>query len=257
MSDPRSRRVAAPPEKPLMVFDGDCGFCRFWIGRWQSISGDRLDYAPYQAVAARFPEISGDEFRRAVQLVLPSGEVFGGAQAVVRALGEVPGHGHWLAMSRRLPGFAFATDVAYRLIASHRGVALHVTRFLWGDVAARPTYHRASNLFLRILALCYLAAFISLWVQVDGLIGPHGILPASRFLEWVRDQTGTERFWLVPTLAWFSAGPGMLHFLCGAGTAASLTVLFGIAPTLGLVLAWLFYLSLSSVGQIFLGYQWD
>jgi predicted DCC family thiol-disulfide oxidoreductase YuxK len=240
-----------------MVFDGDCGFCRFWIGRWRSISGERLDYAPYQEVAPRFPEVPVEEFRRAVQLVLPGGEVFGGAEAVVRALGEVPGHGHWLAMSRRLPGFAFATDVAYRLIASHRGAALHVTRLLWGDVAARPTYHRASNLFLRILALCYLAAFISLWVQVDGLIGPHGILPATRFLEWVRDQTGAERFWLVPTLAWFSAGPGMLHFLCGAGAAASLSVLFGIAPTLGLFLAWLFYLSLSSIGQIFLGYQWD
>jgi predicted DCC family thiol-disulfide oxidoreductase YuxK len=134
-----------------MVFDGDCGFCRFWIGRWQSISGDRLDYAPYQAVAARFPEISVDDFRSAVQLVLPSGEVFGGAHAVVRALGEVPGHGHWLAMSRRLPGFTFATDVAYRLIASHRGAALRVTRLLWATsprsrrITARATSSCASS----------------------------------------------------------------------------------------------------------------
>src|SRR5512144_1094297 len=219
-----------------MVFDGDCGFCRFWIGRWQSISGDLLDYAPYQEVAARFPEIPVDDFRRAVQLVLPTGEVFGGAHAVVRALAQLPGHGHWLAISR-VPGVSLLMDLAYRVIAANRAIALRMTRLLCGDVAAEPTAHRASNLFLRILALCYLAAFVSLWVQVDGLIGPHGILPADRFLEWVRGQTGSERFWLVPTFAWISAGPGMLHGLCSAGAVVALAVFLGIAPTLGLFLA--------------------
>jgi predicted DCC family thiol-disulfide oxidoreductase YuxK len=257
MSRPDPPHVAAPPDKPLVVFDGDCGFCRFWIARWQSISGDRLDYAPYQEVASRFPEIEVDEFRRAVQLVLPDGSVYAGAAAVVRALAEVPGHGHWLALYRNLPGFAAATDLAYRLIARHRGAASRVTRILWGNVSAKPTYSAASALFVRLVGLCYLAAFVSLWVQVDGLIGPRGILPADRYLEWVRANTGAERFWLVPTLAWLSAGPGMLHFLCGTGAAASLAVLLGIAPTLGLGVAWLFYLSLSSIAQIFLGYQWD
>lgn len=257
MKTPAPRRVADPPDKPLLVFDGDCGFCRFWIERWRSVTGDRVDYAPYQEIARRFPEIPEEEFRRAVALVLPSGEVFGGAHAVARALAEVPGRGLWLAMYARVPGVAGLARLAYRLVADHRNVASGVTRLLWGGVAAKPTYERASALFLRLLALCYLAAFVSLWVQVDGLIGPRGILPADRFLEWVRTQTGAERFWLVPTLAWLSPGPGMLHFLCGAGAAASLAVLVGLAPTLGLVIAWVFYLSLSSVAQIFLGYQWD
>jgi predicted DCC family thiol-disulfide oxidoreductase YuxK len=250
------RRVAAPPEKPLVVFDGDCSFCRFWIDRWRSISGDRLEYAPYQDVALRFPEIAVDDFRRAVQLVLPSGEVFGGAHAVVRALEEIPGRGHWLALYR-VPGIRSLVDLAYRTIARHRNVAFRVTKLLWGTVSAKPTYFLASNLFLRFLAFSYLAAFVSLWLQVDGLIGPRGILPADRFLEWVRAQIGGERYWLVPTLAWLSPGSGMLHFLCGAGVAVSMAVLVGIAPTLGLFLAWVFYLSLSSVAQIFLGYQWD
>jgi predicted DCC family thiol-disulfide oxidoreductase YuxK len=257
MSRPDLPQVTAPPGKPLVVFDGDCRFCRFWIERWKSIAGDRLDYAPYQEVASRFPEIAVDEFRRAVQLVLPDGSVYAGAAAVVRALAEVPGRGHWLALYRNVPGFAAVTDLAYRLIAGHRGAASRVTRLLWGDVAAKPTYLRAGALFVRLVGLCYLAAFVSLWVQVDGLIGPRGILPADRYLEWVRTHFGSERFWLVPTLAWLSPGPGMLHFLCGAGAAASFAVLLGIAPTLGLAVAWLFYLSLSSVAQIFLGYQWD
>ena len=250
-------RVKGPPDRPLIVFDGDCRFCRFWIERWKSVMGERLDYAPYQEVAGRFDEIPETEFRRAVALILPSGEVFSGAQAVVRALAEVPGRGGWLVAYRRIPGFAGISELGYRLIANHRNLASRFTGLLWGGVTAKPTYARASALFLRILALSYLAAFVSLWVQVDGLIGPRGILPADRFLEWVRGQTGNERYWLVPTLAWLSPGTGMLHFLCGAGAAVSIAVLVGIAPTLGLFLAWAFYLSLSSVGQIFLGYQWD
>ena len=110
---------------------------------------------------------------------------------------------------------------------------------------------------MRLLALCYLAAFLSLWVQVDGLIGPRGILPAERYLDWVRSQLGPERLWWVPTLAWISAGPGMLHFLCAGGAAAALLVFLGLAPTLGLTVAWAFYLSLSSISQTFLSFQWD
>jgi hypothetical protein len=168
----------------------------------------------------------------------------------------VPRHGHWLALYR-IPLVRPVVDLGYRAIAGHRDVAMRVTKLLWGDVAAKPTYHLASAIFLRVVALCYLAAFLSLGVQVDGLIGPHGILPADRFLDWVRAQTGAERFWLVPTLSWFSPGAGMLHVLCAGGALASLLLLLGLAPTLTLVIAWVFYLSLSSVSQIFLGYQWD
>ena len=249
--------VAAAPGRPLVVFDGDCGFCRFWIERWKSISGDLLDYAPYQEVASRFPEIPEEEFRRAVALVLPSGEAFSGADAVVRALARVPGRGHWRSIYERVPGARAVTDAVYRAIADHRGTATRVTRLLWGDVPENPTYFRGSSLFLRLLALCYLAAFLSLWVQVDGLVGPRGILPAERYLDWVRSQLGPERFWWVPTLAWLSAGPGMLHLLCAGGAVVSVLVFFGLAPTLGLAVAWVSYLSLSSISQVFLSYQWD
>ncbi len=249
--------VASPPDRPLVVFDGDCEFCRFWIARWKSVTGDRLDYAPYQEVSARLPEIPVEEFRRAVAIVLPTGESFSGADAVVRALAHVPGRGLWQWIYERVPGARPAANGVYRAIADHRGAATRVTRLLWGTVSDEPTYFRSSSLFVRLLALCYLAAFLSLWIQVDGLIGPRGILPAERYLEWVRSQLGAERLWWVPTLAWLSAGPGMLHFLCAGGAAAALLVFLGFAPTLGLAVAWAFYLSLSSISQTFLSYQWD
>lgn len=132
MKRPEGFRVAAPPARPLVVFDGDCSFCRFWIARWKRASGDRLDYAPYQDVAPRFPEVPVEEFRRAVGLVRPSGEVLFGAAAVVAARAEVPGRGLWSWVYRRVPGAAIVMDLLYRFIANHRNAAFRVTRLFWG-----------------------------------------------------------------------------------------------------------------------------
>ena len=49
-TDPVSR-------KPLLIYDGDCAFCMFWLRYWRRLTGDRVNYAPYQEVAAQFPAI--------------------------------------------------------------------------------------------------------------------------------------------------------------------------------------------------------
>ena len=69
MDGPAGRRA----RRPVIVFDGDCGFCRVWIERWRRVTGDRVEYAPFQEVAARFPEIPLERFRRSVQLLEPDG----------------------------------------------------------------------------------------------------------------------------------------------------------------------------------------
>jgi predicted DCC family thiol-disulfide oxidoreductase YuxK len=132
MKRPEGFRVDVPPARPLVVFDGDCSFCRFWIARWKRTSGDRLDYAPYQDAAPRFPEIPVEEFRRAVGLVRPSGEVLFGAAAVVAARAEVPGRGLWSRVYRRVPGARAVMELLYRFIANHRNAASRVTRLFWG-----------------------------------------------------------------------------------------------------------------------------
>ncbi|MFY9549775.1 MAG: lipase maturation factor family protein [Thermoanaerobaculia bacterium] len=252
------RRVAHPPESPLGVFDGDCGFCRLWLARWKAARGRKVDYAPSQEVAERFPEIPPDAFKRAFQLVLPDGEVLEGAEAVLATLAKAPGgKGVLYALYRNVPGLAPLLDLAYRTIARHRSAALRVTRLLWGSSVVKPTYAAAGSLFLRLLGLCYLAAFLSLWVQVDGLVGSGGILPVSRFLDWVRSHTGAERYWLAPTLSWLFPSDAGLHVLCGLGVAASLALLLGLAPAVAAAAAWVLSLSLSVSGQVFLEYQWD
>src|SRR5262249_40029600 len=146
---------------------------------------------------------------------------------------------------------------AYRLIAAHRDVAAALTRWLWGSSVEKPTYFAASALFLRLLGLCYLAAFVSFWVQADGLVGSDGILPFARYLDWVRSQTGSERFWLLPTLSWLSPTDHFLHGLCAAGAVASVFLVLGWLPVASSVAAWALYLSVAIDGQVFLEFQWD
>src|SRR5437899_8175959 len=257
MTDERRQRVANPPTKPLLIWDGECAFCRLWIERWREITAGKVDYAPYQEVADRFPEISREEFTRAMALVEPDGETFFAAEAVYRSLGYRSSR-TWLAWSYdHVPGFAAISEIAYKFVAHHRGLGSTFTRLLWGKDVRPPTYFWAQRWFLRALGVIYLIAFVSLWVQVDGLIGSDGVSPVNQFLPAVHAQLGKDAYAILPTLCWFSTSNAFLHFLCGGGVLLSVLLIFGIAPTLSLVALFAFYLSLTITGQTFLSFQWD
>src|SRR5215213_9668735 len=113
------------------------------------------------------------------------------------------------------------------------------------------------TVFLRALGAVYLAAFWSMAVQVDGLIGSRGILPAGEFLREVGPILGRSRYWQVPTLLWLDASDRALHLLAWGGVAVSGLLVAGVRPRACLVLLWLAYLSVITVGQPFFGYQWD
>jgi hypothetical protein len=124
--------------------------------------------------------------------------------------------------------------------------------------AGRGEDYRLSRwFFVRAVAVVYGLAFLSLWVQFEGLIGRNGILPAAEYLEAVAKQAGAERFWFLPTLCWLSASDGFLHCLCGGGVVLAVLAGCGVAARLALALAWVFYLSLTVVGREFLSFQWD
>jgi hypothetical protein len=119
------------------------------------------------------------------------------------------------------------------------------------------TYRISAWLFLRLLAVVYLAAFASLWVQIDGIIGSKGIVPAESFLQEAKLQYGSASYYLFPTVSWFGAGDRSLHVLCASGMLLALLLLAGILPGPACLGLWAIYLSLSVVGQEFLAYQWD
>lgn len=139
-------------------------------------------------------------------------------------------------------------------------------RGLWRWLTADPTDPDKSfvvtrAVFLRGLGVVYLIAFVSLWVQIDGLVGSKGVLPLANFLGAVRlqlsDASALSRFLDLPTLCWINSGDGFLQFLCAGGAVLSCALIVGILPVPALALLWLFYLSLLHAGQVFLGFQWD
>jgi hypothetical protein len=111
-------------------------------------------------------------------------------------------------------------------------------------------------LFLRLLGSVFLIAFLSLWSQVDGLIGSDGILPAADYMAQIEARDDLP-WWRVPTLCRLSASDGFLHVLCAAGVVLSLALIVGAAQIPVLFLLWTVYLSLLVAGQAFLSFQWD
>jgi lipase maturation factor 1 len=249
--------VANPPPKPLMIWDGECHFCRRWIERWREITRGKVDYTTYQEAAERFPEIPLEQFQRAVAYIDTSGRVFFAAEAVYRSL-ACRSSRKWLAWSYdHILGFAPISELVYKFIARHRSFGSFVTRLLWGEDVRPPTYFWARRWFLRALGVIYLIAFVSFWVQIDGLIGSDGITPVGEFLPAAHDQLGSRAWSILPTLCWFDSSNTFLHFLCGGGIALSLFLIFGIAPVVSLIALFAFYLSLTIAGQTFLSFQWD
>jgi predicted DCC family thiol-disulfide oxidoreductase YuxK len=243
--------------KPLLIYDGDCGFCRRWIARWGSQTGESVEYAPFQEVASEFPEISKERFEASVQLVEPGGKVSSGAEAVFRTLAYAPGRRWMLWMYEKIPGASPISEWSYRLVAEHRTFFSRLTRFLFGQHSEPPSYALTRWLFLRMLGVIYLIAFISLWTQISGLVGSNGIYPVQDFLKIVREQVGLERYWLLPTLFWFDDSDLFLQLLCGGGAFLSLLLILNVAPASVLFLLWAFYLSLAIICREFLSFQWD
>jgi predicted DCC family thiol-disulfide oxidoreductase YuxK len=255
-SDTPTETAAAGP-RPLLIYDGDCGFCGYWARYWQKLTGDRVDYRPYQDVAARFPEIPVADFQRAVQYVAPDGHRASAAEASFLTLSHAPGRGVWLALYRKLPGFAAVSELAYAFVAAHRPAFFRVSLFLWGRSHEPPRHDLVAFLFLRLFGLIYLSAFVSFGVQAQGLIGSHGILPVAELVDAVASRLGSDRFFLMPMVFWLSASDIAIEVVCWAGAGLSLLLVLDLLPRLSLLLLYALYLSLFYAGQAFMGFQWD
>ncbi|HET6958847.1 MAG TPA: lipase maturation factor family protein [Vicinamibacterales bacterium] len=227
------QRVKTPPSLPVLIFDGDCGFCRFWKTRWQYRSGSLVEYTPYQSadIAQRFPEIPLDRCARAVQFVEPDGRASEAAEAVFRLLASI-GLRLPIYFYEAVPGVRAVSEAAYRAVAQHRNIAARATTMMWGRDPRPPTYALARWLFFRLLSLVYLAAFWSLGTQILGLAGHSGIVPAGVDDAWLRG-------------------------VCVSGSILATLLLVGLAPVVILPLLWAGYLWLSTITGPFLSFQWD
>jgi len=112
-------------------------------------------------------------------------------------------------------------------------------------------------IFLRALGLIYFSAFYSLLFQIEGLIGPNGILPAGDYLQAVSGAIHSQRFLYAPTLLWFSASNHALMLISWAGIIASLLVVLNVWLRGCLAICFVCFLSFVRAAQDFSGYQSD
>jgi lipase maturation factor 1 len=112
-------------------------------------------------------------------------------------------------------------------------------------------------IFLRALAAIYFSAFFSLLFQIEGLIGPRGILPAKHFLSVVGSEIGASRFWYAPTLFWLSSGTQMMMAVVWLGMIASVAAFCNLSPRLSFFVCFVCFLSFVSAAEAFSGYQSD
>ena len=120
--------------RPVLLFDGQCGFCRQWVARlrrWdrhgviQTLPGAERDTLP------GLPPISDQSLDRAMQFVTLDGRVYPGARALPVLLPYLPG-GRILAPAFRVPGVQAVADRLYAWISARRH------RFGCGDRCALP-----------------------------------------------------------------------------------------------------------------------
>lgn len=105
--------------RPLLVFDGDCGFCtssaRFGQ-RWL-----RLEHVePWQLLDLEALGLTQEACERAVQWVAVDGSVEPAERAVIAALRHAGGAWRLIGAVMDLPGIRHLAAAVYRLVATYR-----------------------------------------------------------------------------------------------------------------------------------------
>ena len=121
----------------------------------------------------------------------------------------------------------------------------------------QSTFSISVWIFFKLLGVVYLSAFLSYWVQIPGLIGENGILPANIFLEASKYNLEEKAYYYLPTLAWISSSDIFINLLALAGLLFSLLLIFGYLTLPAAIILYILHLSLVVIGQSFMSFQWD
>lgn len=109
-----------------VLYDGTCQFCRSWVLRLQPILAPRgftflALQTPWVREHFRLPE---EQLLSEMRLLLPTGEVYDGADAIV-ALARYVWWARLFALAAVLPGVRPLLRAAYRYVARHRTCSSH------------------------------------------------------------------------------------------------------------------------------------
>ena len=109
-----------PVPRPVLVYDGDCGFCTRSAALARRVLPADCAVVPWQGADLAAVGTTAERARREALWVPRTGEVVGGARAVAAALREA-GSG-WALLGRllQLPPIGLLADAVYRVVAANR-----------------------------------------------------------------------------------------------------------------------------------------
>lgn len=117
---------------PVLIYDGDCSFCKYWVGRWKRRTAGKVNYVPFQEVPDNFYGISRAQFQRSVWLITADGRQLRAAAAVFELL-HMAGTSTWNRLYHRVPLADKVFELGYRLVASNRNLFYKLTKFFFRD----------------------------------------------------------------------------------------------------------------------------
>ncbi|AGS66882.1 thiol-disulfide oxidoreductase DCC family protein [Streptomyces collinus] len=106
--------------QPVLVFGGDCGFCSTSVRFAERRLQPRCDTVPWQFADLEALGVTSTRAEREVLWVTPRGVVYGGAQAVAKALLSAGGGWALVGALLMLPPMRWAAHGVYRLVANNR-----------------------------------------------------------------------------------------------------------------------------------------
>ena len=109
-------------DRPVVIFDGTCGFCRKQVGRirrWDRAEEFTFISSHEPDLLERYPQLAGEDLDAGMRLIEPGGRLFAGADAVHAIARRLPRF-RWLTWLYHVPGVKQIARLVYGWIARRR-----------------------------------------------------------------------------------------------------------------------------------------
>lgn len=113
------------PTQHLMIFDGDCAFCRRCIEFARALDArHRFSFQPFESACHPLltPQVRA-RCERAVHVITRRGQILSGGRACFFVLEEAAGNRFVKRLARLMRSFPLVipVEIGYRIVASNRG----------------------------------------------------------------------------------------------------------------------------------------
>lgn len=236
----------------LLVYDGDCGFCKFWVKQAQKLTDDSVEYKAYQSLSLPYQGLSHDEFSESIYY-FSAEKKYSAAHAAFKLISKKYPFLLWL--YEVLTPFSFMSEALYKLVAKNRMFFSALTQFF-----VKTHEEGTSSYLLKAISFIYIISFASLLSQAQGLWGADGILPIANYLQSLAnsfDGSIVKLYSLFPSVYWLNSSDAFITGSLVFALLSSTLALFSIFPILNFVISYVIYFSLVLVGGSFMSFQWD